>query len=339
MTIDRARWADWNIDLWCPLTGALPGMEWMSELEHEGRAAGLIRRARQDFFSLGTASVETVDAANINLRTDFDEWLIAPDEVAAARLIFADAMRIEMHALWSFDNVRELRSGERTHLSFGQTMDEVRNGKSIGTEAELLTALKRAIRDTIDFANERSAVHGQPRPHAIADWATEKALAILAIHHAVMGLEGLLAEYMDATRESQIAWLSSAQATDRLARHYMAEAQADAVTESIKRAPAERGRRARGIAKPSRKSPLRNALELLVADGLDNAQIFNALGDADRISTRAAHGFPIEVCDTEDSILSGGMLRWYATGASSDSATETPLKTLRNQLSKIRNPG
>lgn len=99
---------------------------------------------------------------------------------------------------------------------------------------------------------------------------------------------------------------------------------------------ARTGRQAKGKPKPNRKTPLRRGLELLVAEGLGNEQILDALGDADGISNRAMNGFPFEVCEPATTLKEDGSLRYYRTGENSDRPIEAKVKDIRKTLSRIR---
>ena len=97
------------------------------------------------------------------------------------------------------------------------------------------------------------------------------------------------------------------------------------------------GKRGKGKPRPGRRSPVRDALRLLVAEGLDNAAILRELGDADAIASRARHGFPIEVCDPETTLADDDVLRWYLPGGDYENPETYPLATLIKALSEIRN--
>lgn len=104
-----------------------------------------------------------------------------------------------------------------------------------------------------------------------------------------------------------------------------------------KRLHSASGKRGKGKPRPGRRSPVRDALRLLVAEGLDNAAILRELGDADAIASRARHGFPIEVCDPETTLADDDVLRWYLPGGDYENPETYPLATLIKALSAIRN--
>ena len=96
------------------------------------------------------------------------------------------------------------------------------------------------------------------------------------------------------------------------------------------------GKKTKGVPRPARRNPVVDALRILVSEGLDNDTILETLGDADSVSSRAAHGFPIEVCEPETTLLDDGVLRWYPRGGLADDAQEYRVATLKKRLSEIR---
>jgi len=144
-----------------------------------------------------------------------------------------------------------------------------------------------------------------------------------------------------AYRDAERAWLAGddAAAAERVV--YIGAMAGMATRDSAKLSKELRsaaGRKSAGVSRPNRRSPLADALRVLIAEGMTNADIIRTLGNADAVSTRAVHGFPIEVCDPETTLEEDGVLRWYKPGGNSDETNECTLAALKKQLSKIRNP-
>lgn len=96
------------------------------------------------------------------------------------------------------------------------------------------------------------------------------------------------------------------------------------------------GKLSAGKLRPRARQPHIDALRILVAEGLSNAQILAFLGSADAVCQRALYGFPIEVCEPETTLADDGVLHWYPVGGNSGEAQEFAVSTLKKRLSEIR---
>lgn len=95
------------------------------------------------------------------------------------------------------------------------------------------------------------------------------------------------------------------------------------------------GKKTRGVPRPKKRSPILEAMRILVREGMTNEQIIDFLDDPDEVSRR--DGFPIVVCESETSIRDEGVVRYYVHVADINNPQEYKLATLRKRLSDIRN--
>ncbi|MGQ0699549.1 MAG: hypothetical protein ACT4PZ_15050 [Panacagrimonas sp.] len=104
----------------------------------------------------------------------------------------------------------------------------------------------------------------------------------------------------------------------------------------LRNRPRSYGQMAKGKPKPNRKTPIRQALEVLVDEGMTNDQILEALSDADGIATSARDWFPIEVLSPHTTVKDDGLLLYYPRGGNSEKPSTKKIADLRKLLSKIR---
>lgn len=326
---DSKSWRDWWIDTWCPILGAVPYIDGMTEADYAGQAAGIIHRLRADFFGQSTQiRAESVGGANRYIDPLADPAMPDPNRIAQARAIQREAPTIEKHALWALETWRTTRSGEPESLRLAGVANECRDGKQSASMAIFERALMTSVKSAFDFVLTHAEVHGSPPPFEQSTWPIHDVLGVLAIHAAADALQDLLADYGDQPMERRLRGLLNAQALDRMAREYKAGADAKAE-------PSRRAQKGAGKPRPNARSPLRRALEVLVARGQTTAQILIYLSDADAIA--ADHELPIEVCDPATSVVEDRYLNWYLRGGDSDNPQSTPIKTIQNLVSEIRN--
>ena len=240
-------WADWSVNTWCPILGPVPDVEGMTEGDPAGQAATLIHHLRRDFFDVDMMTTDSVSVANAPRDPDVHDH--GHDWIAQARVIHREATAIEQHAVWALDIWRKTRAGGQEALRLADAFKECsdgRQGASVDTLERLLTtAVNRALEFELGFA----AARGAPPPFKIEAWPIHNLLALLAIHAAADCIHDFLADYRDQSELRRYRALGNAQTLDRLARDYMAAADAKAE-------PSRRGSKTAGVPRPG--APARN---------------------------------------------------------------------------------
>ncbi len=297
----------------------------------------MIHRLRADFFGQTPRMAFSVSEANRppdkNMLLESDLDALEDIEVLKLRVIYREASSIEKHTTWALPLWRQTRSGQQEMLRLAEAFAECADGR-LSTPIETLERLLvSAVESALDFAINCAKHHEKEPPFGRNAPPIHHVLAVLAIQDCASALQDFLVEWKDQELERRYRYLLNAQALDKLARDY--KARADAIDEA-KAEPSRRGQKSAGKPRLKRRTPLRLALEILVARGMTNDKIFEYLGNPDSIS--GDHDLPIEVCDPNASVLADRKLNWYPRGGNSDNPKSTPEKTIRNLLSEIRNP-